>query len=377
MRSRIREIVVKELRQALREPRMRALLFFPPILQLVIFGFAVNLDVNNARIAWFDGDRTPASRELRERFEGSGYFTVLAMPRRDAEVRDLLDHGDVQAVVQILPGFARDVDRGRASVQMLVDGTNSNTASLIASYANQIVASFSRRAIQSRLDRKLGTSVPTNILPVKSVSRVWFNPELRSRTYFVPGVIVNIVMLVTVMLTAMAIVREKEIGTMEQLMVTPIRPVELIIGKTVPFAGVGVVNMIMITLAALLVFQIPFRGSALLLLASTLLFLLTTLGLGLFISTVSHTQQQAMMSTFFLFLPALMLSGFAFPIQNMPAPVQWLTYLIPARYFMEIVRGIFLKGTGFAVLWPPMLGLAVMGTAILGLSVMRFRKRLD
>ncbi|MCZ2075924.1 MAG: ABC transporter permease [Bryobacteraceae bacterium] len=377
MRSRIREIVVKELRQALREPRMRALLFFPPVLQLVIFGFAVNLDVNNARIAWFDGDRTPASRELRERFEGSGYFTVLAMPRRDREVRDLLDHGDVQAVVQILPGFARDVDRGRASVQVLVDGTNSNTASLIASYANQIVTSFSQRATQARLDRKLGTSVPTNILPVNTASRVWFNPELRSRTYFVPGVIVNIVMLVTVMLTAMAIVREKEIGTMEQLMVTPIRPVELIIGKTVPFAGIGVVNMIMITLAALLVFQIPFRGSALLLLASTLLFLLTTLGLGLFISTVSHTQQQAMMSTFFLFLPALMLSGFAFPIQNMPAPVQWLTYLIPARYFMEIVRGIFLKGTGFAVLWPAMLALAVLGTVILSLSVMRFHKRLD
>ncbi|MCL4850056.1 MAG: ABC transporter permease [Bryobacteraceae bacterium] len=360
MRSRIREMIIKEMRQALREPRMRMLLFFPPLLQLIIFGFAVNLDVNNARIAWFDRDHTPASRELRERFEGSGYFTVVAMPRRDAEVRDLLDHGDVQAVVQILPGFGRDVDRGRASVQVLVDGTNSNTASLIASYANQIVASFSRRAVQSRLERKsagLSGPVPREIVSVNVASRVWFNPELRSRTYFVPGVIVNIVMLVTVMLTAMAIVREKEIGTMEQLMVTPIRPVELIIGKTVPFAGVGVVNMMMITVAALLVFRIPFRGAALLLLASTLLFLLTTLGLGLFVSTVSQTQQQAMMSTFFLFLPALMLSGFAFPIQNMPAPVQWLTYLIPARYFMEIVRGIFLKGTGFAVLWPPMLAL--------------------
>ncbi len=215
-------------------------------------------------------------------------------------------------------------------------------------------------------------------VPLLSVqSRIWFNVDLRSQNYYVPGVVVNIIALVTLMLTAMAIVREKEIGTMEQLMVTPIRPIELILGKTLPFAAIGLLEVVLVTSAALLIFKIPFRGSVVLLLGCAAAFLLSSLGAGLLISTVSKTQQQAMMASFFFFMPAFMLSGFAFPIRNMPLAVQYLTYLNPVRYFMEIVRGIFLKGIGLAVLWPQIMALLLLGTALVGLSVLRFQKRLD
>jgi ABC-2 type transport system permease protein len=366
MLQRIREIVRKEFRQALREPRMRVLLFLPPLIQLLIFGYAVNLDVEDTRIAWMDQDHTPESRDLLGAFRGaSRYFRIAAVVSSDSEVQDLLDRGDVQAVVRVLPGFAREVKRGRtAAVQVLVDGTNSNTASLVSSYAVETIAEWGAKGTQ----QVSGPSPQT---------RVWFNPELRSRNYFVPGVVVNIVALVSLMLTALAIVREKEIGTMEQLMVTPIRPVELMIGKTLPFALVGIVDVALITTAALVIFGIPFRGSVVMLFGCAMLFLLTTLGAGLFISTISNTQQQAMMSSFFFFMPAFMLSGFAFPIRNMPVAVQWLTYLDPVRYFIEIVRGIFLKGTGVRILWPQMAALAVYGVVVLGSSALRFHKRLD
>jgi ABC-2 type transport system permease protein len=206
---------------------------------------------------------------------------------------------------------------------------------------------------------------------------VWFNPDLRSRNYFVPGVAANILLMVTLMLTAQAIIREKEIGTMEQLMVTPMRPIELMLGKTLPFALVGMVNMVVVTTAALLIFRVPFRGNFLLLMFCAMLFLMTSLGAGLFLSTISHTQQQANMGSFFFTTPAFMLSGFTFPIRNMPTVVQYLTYLNPLRYFMEIVRGVFIKGVGASVLWPQMVCLAVYGVAALGLSAMRFRKKLD
>jgi ABC-2 type transport system permease protein len=381
MWKRIREIMRKEFRQTLREPRMRLLLIGPPIIQLIVFGYAVNLDVDNARIAWLDADRTPQSRELRAGFEGSGRFTVAAEPVSLAEAQRLLDESKVQAAVAVLPGFARDLRRGdQTTVQVLVDGSNSNTASLISNYAGSIIAAYSSRALQEQQASKLvARPAPVNFgIPVVDVrTRVWFNPDLRSRNYFVPGVMVNIVTLVTIMLTAMAIVREKEIGTMEQLMVTPIRPLELMIGKTLPFGVAGLWDMFLVTTAALVVFGIPFRGSPVLLVGCTLLFLLTTVGVGLFMSTVSGTQQQAVMASFFFFTPSFMLSGFAFPIRNMPEPVQWLTYLNPVRYFMTIVRGIFLKGAGASELWPEMLALAVYGTLILGVSALRFHKQLD
>jgi ABC-2 type transport system permease protein len=383
MWERIRVILRKEFIQALREPRMRVLLFVPPILQSIIFGFAVNLDVDHARIAWMDMDRTPASRDLRERFEGSGRFDVVALPRNEGDVQRVLDGSEAQAVVRVLPGFERDLKRGRPTeVQVLVDGTNSNTASLVSNYAGGIIADFSADAMAQQqngrvLTRSPGGAVNAGVPQVTARSRVWFNPDLYSRNYFVPGVIANIIMTVTLMLTALAIVREKEIGTMEQLMVTPVRPIELMLGKTLPFALVGLLDVAAVSAVALVVFHIPFRGSVLLLLACALLFLMTSLGAGLFLSTISQTQQQAMMASFFFSTPAFMLSGFAFPIRNMPMAVQYLTYLNPLRYFIEIVRGLFLKGVGVSVLWPQMVCLAVYGVAILGLSAARFRKTLD
>ena len=373
MWERIRVILRKEFLQALREPRMRILLFLPPMIQLLVFGFAVNLDVDRARIAWMDMDATPASRELRDRFTGSGRFEIAAVPESESQVQRVMDRGDVQAVVRVLPGFARDLARGRtAQVQVLVDGTNSNTASLVSNYAGGVIAAFSA-------DHGPAGIVPAALAgqPIEAATRAWFNPDLYSRNYFVPGVIANIIMLVTLMLTSLAIVREKEIGTMEQLMVTPVRPIELMLGKTLPFAVVGLVDVVMITGIALLVFHVPLRGNFLLLLACAVLFLMTSLGAGLFLSTISQTQQQAMMSSFFFSTPAFMLSGFAFPIRNMPTVVQWLTYLNPVRYFIEIVRGIFLKGSGVEVLWPQMTCLAVYGVAVLGLSALRFQKKLD
>jgi ABC-2 type transport system permease protein len=383
MWERIFVILRKELIQALREPRMRVLLFVPPIVQLIVFGFAVNLDVDHARIAWMDMDRTPESRSLRDRFTGSGRFDIVSAPDSEEDVQRTLDRGEAQAVVRILPGFARDTARGRTTeVQILIDGTNSNTASLVASYAGEIIAEYSvdlmeRQQSVKILTRSPGSPVSMAVPQVTARSRVWFNPDLYSRNYFVPGVIANIIMIVTLMLTALSIVREKEIGTMEQLMVTPVRPIELMLGKTLPFALVGLLDVVLVTVVALLVFHVPLHGSFLLLLFCAVLFLMTSLGAGLFLSTISQTQQQAMMGSFFFSTPAFMLSGFAFPIRNMPVAVQYLTYLNPVRYFIEIVRGIFLKGAGVDVLWPQMAAMAVYGITVLGLSALRFQKKLD
>ena len=387
MWERIGVILRKEFIQLFREPRMRVLLIVPPLLQLIIFGYAVTLDVDNAKIAWMDNDGTPESRALLARFEGSGRFQVVATPRSEQEVQSILDHGDAHAVVRVLPGFARDLARGRsAEVQVLLDGTNSNTASLVSAYSAGVIAGFSNdvspRQAKNGQTIKLevrSPGAPPAIMSGAALpsSRVWFNPDLRSRNYFVPGVAVNILFMVTLMLTAQAIIREKEIGTMEQLMVTPMRPIELMLGKTIPFALVGLVDLVVVTTGALVIFRVPFRGNFLVLLFSATIFLLTSLGAGLFLSTISHTQQQANMMSFFFSSPAFMLSGFNFPIRNMPVAVQYLTYLNPLRYFMEIVRGVFLKGVGVAVLWPQILALLIYGTLILGLSALRFHKSLD
>ena len=385
MKQRLRRIIRKEFIQALRDPRMRSMLVLPPLIQLMIFGYAASLDVDNAKIAWMDQDRTPESRELLSEFEGSGRFVLAGFPSDERAMQRMMDRGTVDGVVRVLPGFARDVERGRStSVQVLIDGTNSNTASIVSGFAAQCVARYSSETMARHQRSSMIASTTASggaenpeAAEVTPRTRVWFNPDLRSRNYFIPGVIVNIITLVTLSLTAMAIVREKEIGTMEQLMVTPIRPSELIIGKTLPFVVVGIWDMLLVMGAALVVFHIPFRGSFLLLFGTTLLFLLTTLGAGLFISTVSKTQQQAMMATSLFFQPFFMLSGFTFPIRNMPQLAQWLTWLNPVRYFMEIVRGVFLQGAGIQALWPQMLALAIFGVTILWLSVQRFHKQLE
>jgi ABC-2 type transport system permease protein len=385
MRQRLRHMIRKEFLQTLREPRMRAMLFVPPLIQLLIFGFAANLDVDSARIAWMDQDRTPESRELESEFEGSGRFMIVANPAGEKEMQDLLDRGKVDGVVRVLPGFAHDLERGRAtSVQVLLDGTNSNTASIVSGYAGQTILRYSSEVMNQRQrDKLVGATMSSKgpihsaVPQVESQTRVWFNPDLRSRNYFIPGVIVNIIMLVTLSLTAMAIVREKEIGTMEQLMVTPLRPVELILGKTLPFVLIGFWDMVLVVVAALLIFHISFAGNFGTLCLAAFFFILTSLGAGLFISTLSKTQQQANMSTFLFFQPFMLLSGFTFPIRNMPTVVQYFTFLNPMRYFLEIVRGIFLKGSGIETLWPQLLALAAFGVVVLSLSVQRFHKHLE
>jgi len=399
MWQRLKQMIRKEFIQALRDPRMRSMLFIPPLLQLMIFGYAVNLDVDNAKIAWMDQDRTQQSRDLLSEFVGAHRFDIVAMPEDEKTMQRLMDRGQVDAVVRVLPGFGKDVARGRTtSVQVLLDGTNSNTASIVSGFATQVIGRYGQQAAakqqrsaqmaQSATASAIQANNDANNLvqsepmqspapQVEARSRVWFNPDLKSRNYFIPGVIVNIITLVTLSLTAMAIVREKEIGTMEQLMVTPIRAPELILGKTLPFVLVGLWDMFLVLGAAMLLFHVPFRGSLLMLTASAMLFLLTTLGAGLFISTVSQTQQQAMMATMIFFQPFFMLSGFTFPIRNMPQIAQWLTFLNPVRYFMEIVRGVFLQGAGPEALWPQMVALAVFGVIILWASVQRFHKQLE
>jgi ABC-2 type transport system permease protein len=385
MWERIREIIRKEFYQTLRDPIRRVLLFGPPLIQLVLFGYAVNLDVENASTAWMDMDHSPESRDLLAAFQGSRYFRITAIPGSEREIRELMDHGRAQAVIRVLPGFSRDIKRGdTAQVQILIDGTNSNTAAIVSSYAAQTVAAFGSKVLRTRQNAQMmarsgapAGGMPGGIPLLAAQPRVWFNPDLRSRVYFIPGVVVNIIALVTIMLTAMSIVREKEIGTMEQLMVTPIRPIELLLGKLLPFAVVGIFETALVVAAALLIFRTPLRGNILLLFVCATLFLLTALGVGLFISTISQTQQQAMMSSFFFFMPAMLLSGFAFPIRNMPVIVQYLTYLNPVRYFMQIARNLFLKGVGIESLWPQMAALAVFGVAILIISAFRFHKVMD
>lgn len=381
MRQRLSCIIRKEFRQILRNPQMRAMLVLPPLIQLLVFGYAVNLDVNHAQIAWMDEDRTPQSRELLSQFEGSGLFEILATPTSPAEMQDLLDRSKVNGVVRVLPGFARDIERGDATgIQILLDGTDSNSAQLVSAYSAQAIGRYTAEVMKHRQREKLvGASGPVaNVSPhIVAEPRVWFNPELKSRNYFVPGVIVNILMLVTLSLTTMAIVREKEIGTMEQLMVTPIRPVELILGKTLPFVVIGFWDLLLVMAAALLVFRVPFAGNFGLLCFASFLFILTNLGAGLLISTISKTQQQANMATFLLFQPFMMLSGFSFPIRSMPIAIQYFTYINPMRYFLEVVRGIFLKGSGFDILWPNLLALGIFGVTILSISVARFHKTLE
>lgn len=373
MRERIRQMLIKEFIQVFRDPRMRMVIFVIPVVQTLVIGYAVTTDVRHVRTAVVDRDRTTASRELIARFVGSGYFDVIEYVNRDERAAELIDRGKVAAVLRIHRGFQADLRSQRtARLQIVVDGTDSNTAGIVLGYVGKITSDFSERVLLERIRRSMGGAEGPGRVELKT--RAWFNANLESRNYYVPAVIVVVVSLVTLLLTSMAVVREKEIGTMEQVMVTPIKPLEFILGKTVPFALIGFADVFLVTAVGAFWFQVPVRGNLLLLFSGTALYLLTTLGIGLLISTVSQTQQQAMMTTFFFFFPAMLLSGFAFPVAAMPEAVQWLTYLNPLRHFLVIVRSIFLKGVGLDVLWPQLAALAGMGTAVLWLVSKRFKK---
>jgi len=375
MFERLKSMLIKEFIQVFRDPRMRFIIFIVPLFQTVVFGYAVNTDVRDIRTAVYDLDNSMESRDLTARFAGSGYFRIVEHVSGDERVRELIDRGEVKAVLRMNKGLGDSLRAGRdAPLQILLDGSDSNTAGIVLNYAGRIAARYNDRMRMEQAARSFGPSFRTG--GVELQSRAWFNENLESRNFYVPAVIANIVFIITMLLSSMAVVREKEIGTMEQIIVTPIRRGEFILGKTVPFVLIGFIDVALITLLAAFWFQVPIRGSIPLLFGATALFLMSSLGFGLLISTISRTQQQAMMSAFFFIFPAMLLSGFAFPIENMPGTVQWLTYLNPLRYYLVIIRGIFLKGVGSAVLWQQFLALLILGTVILGFAVSRFRKTL-
>jgi ABC-2 type transport system permease protein len=336
---------------------------------LIVFGYAVTTDVNTVRTAVYDLDRSYESRELTRRFSASGYFSMDYDISSNNAIQDLFDKGKITAAIQINRGFSSDLKKGKQTeIQVLVDGTDSNTALVAMGYANSIIMKYAGDLSPKNVRAK---QVRFQVRP-----RAWYNADLTSKNYNVPGVIAIMLMLICLLLTAMAIVREREMGTMEQLMVTPLKPVEIILGKTIPFAIIGFFDMFLATSVGVYWFSIPIAGSLVLLSFCTAVFLLSVLGIGLFISTISRTQQQAMMATFLFFAPAVLLSGLMFPIENMPLAVQYGTYLNPLRYFLVIIRGVFLKGNGIDILWPQMLELFVLGITLMALSSLRFKKRL-
>jgi len=373
MFERLKHMLIKEFIQMLKDPRMRAVIVVIPIFQVIIFGYAVTTDVRNIATAVLDLDNSVQSRQLLARFEGSQHFEFVDYLNSESDVRPVLDGGHARAVLLINRGFGDDVAAGRTGkLQILLDGTDSNTAGIVLNYASQIGARYNADVLIRRVEAMTGRVIPPSLVTLRW--RAWFNPNLESRNFYVPGVIALLVMVISVILSSMAIVREKEIGTIEQIMVTPIGRVEFILGKTLPFALIGFLDVVLISLIAVFWFRIPIEGDPLVLLFSTALYLMCTLGVGLLISTMSETQQQAMMTAFFFMLPAVLLSGFIYPIANMPVAIQWLTLVDPLRYFIVIIRGVFLKGIGVAVLWPQMAGLLVLGTILLALASARFKK---
>jgi ABC-2 type transport system permease protein len=373
--ERLKAMLRKEFIQVLRDPRMRFVVFVIPIVQTIIFGYAVNTDVRDVDLAVYDLDNSSQSRELADRFVKSGYFQLHEHVYQEARARELIDRGEVKALLRMNHGFGEDLAAGRgAAVQLILDGTDSNTAGIALNYAARIVASYSGKVQMDALRRRAGRQA--QIQGVDLASRAWYNPNLESRNFFVPAVITNIVFIITMLLSSMAVVREKEIGTIEQVIVTPIGKGEFILGKTVPFILIGFINVAIISFVAVFWFDVPLRGSILLMFGATALFLMSSLGIGLLISTVSRTQQQAMMSAFFVIFPAMLLSGFAFPIDSMPPAIQWVTYINPMRFFLVIVRAIFQKGVGIEILWPQLLALLIIGVTILGTAILRFKKTL-
>jgi len=373
MFDRISAVLKKEFLQVFRDPRMKMVIFVSPIVQVLIFGYAATMDITNIPMAVYDVDNTKESREVTRDFTYSKYFKITKYLSEEKEVQHVIDHGRALCVLKFDRGFSQDLVGNRtAHIQLIVDGTDSNAAQIIVGYSNQIILNYNNRTLQERAHIYL---TRLNVVPYIDLrDRHWFNENLISRNYYLPGVIVLIVSIMALLLSAMAIVREKEIGTMEQLMVSPLKPIELIIGKVVPFGIIALVQVLLITIIGNLWFEVPLRGSIPLLFISTIIYLLTALGCGLLISTICATQQEAMMSVFLFYFPATLLSGFAYPIANMPIVIQYVTYLNPMRYYLEIVRAIFLKGVGLPVLWKDMLILLIMGVVIIFISAKRFRK---
>ena len=377
MIGRLRHMLIKEFIQVFRDKRTRILLIGPPIIQMIIFGYAATLEVRHVPTAIVDYDNSQVSRDLISRFQASRYFDIRERLTDRRQIQELIDKGDVTMAVQINAGFAKNIRKGQtAHVQVIVDSSNSNTALVGLGYVNEVTGNFARDYQQELLQR----TSPFAIAQMPKIvldKRPWYNTNMSSQWFFVPGIIGNLLLVIIVTLTSFAVVREREIGTLEQIMVTPIRRVEFILGKTIPFFLIGLFDAALITMVGTLKFHVPLQGSIAVLALGTVLFLLCMLGIGLFISTVSLTQQQAMVTAFFFIIPVVVFSGFGSPISSMPEFLQFLTYANPMRYFQTVIRSIYLKGVGLDVLWPEMLAMAIIGIIMLTVSVLRFQKSLE
>jgi ABC-2 type transport system permease protein len=377
MLARLRQMLIKEFIQVFRDKRTRFVLIGPPIIQMLIFGYAATFEIRHVATVVLDQDHSQESRELVSRFISSPYFDVQRQLTDYRQIGNIIDRGDATVALQIKAGFAQNLRQGQAApLQVIVDATNSNTALIASGYINQIALRFAQQYQQDRIQRIFPEMIE-RIPQVQLEPRPWYNPDLRSRWFFVPGIVGSLTLVLVVTLTAFAVVREREIGTLEQIMVTPIRPAEFILGKTLPFFLIGLFDVSLIATVGTLWFQVPFRGHIVVLLAGAVLFLLCMLGVGLLISTVSATQQQAMVTSFFFIMPAITFSGFGFPINTMPQWLQYLTYLSPLRYFLVVLRGTYLKGVGTDILWPQMAAMAALGVGLLTAAVLRFHKALD
>jgi ABC-2 type transport system permease protein len=375
--QRLRFLIWKEFLELRRDPKLFGVVVVAPILQLTLLGYAATTDVRDVPVVVADGDRSPASRELVARFDGSPNFTVVNVVSTVRDVEPYLESGNAWLALAVPAGYGTHVGNGTpVTLQVIADGSDSNSTTVALGYATSLIGGYAQELVET------GRANPDNRAPAISAGgiepriRIWFNPQLESRHFMIPGVLALVLLVVTANLASMAIVREKELGTLEQLNVTPLRRWELIAGKLLPYGAIAMVDVLLVVAVAVFWFEIPLRGSFTLLLGMSVLYVMCTLALGLFISTISETQQQAMMTaTFFFLTPMIYLSGFIFPIENMPVVIQVFTYLIPLRYFLIIVRGIFLKGIGLELLWPQAAALAAWGSIVLLLSVARSRKR--
>jgi ABC-2 type transport system permease protein len=369
--QRLRFLVWKEFLELRLNPRLFGVVVVAPIIQLTLLGYAATTDIKDVPLVVADGDRSARSRELVSRFEGSTNFNLVATVTTVAEIEPYLERGIAWLALSVPAGYGAALEQhAPATIQVVADGSDANSTTVALGHATSLIAGYAQELVAA--SQPASAAAP----PIEARIRVWYNPRLESRFFMIPGVLALVLLVVTANLAAMAVVREKELGTLEQLNVTPLRRSELIVGKLLPYGLIAMVDVLLVVAVAVGWFQIPLRGSLLLLLSMSLVYVLSTLALGLFISTISDTQQQAMMtSTFFFLTPMIYLSGFIFPIENMPAIIQKATYLIPLRYYLVIVRGIFLKGIGLDLLWPQAVALAAWGTGMLALAVLRSRKR--
>jgi ABC-2 type transport system permease protein len=377
MLARLKQLLIKEFIQTFRDKRTRFILIGPPLIQMMVFGYAATYEIHHVPTVVVDLDHSQESRELVSRFTSSPYFDVQRQLTDSRQLGDLIEQGKATVGLEIHAGFAQQLRKGQtAPLQVIVDATNSNTALLASSYISQIALGFAREYQTDRIYR-IAPQLMEVMPSVELTPRPWYNPDLSSRWFFVPGIIGSLTVVLVITLTAFAVVREREIGTLEQIMVTPIRPVEFILGKTLPFFLIGIFDVTLIAVVGSLWFQVPFRGHVYVLATGAVLFLLCMLGVGLLISTISSTQQQAMVTAFFFIMPSIMFSGFGFPLSTMPQWMQVCSYFNPLRYFLVVIRGTYLKGVGMDILWPQMAAMAVLGVTLLTVSVLRFHKALD